>query len=220
VGCNWSHGWNLDAINRRDSTEYQAGEKGSTTPGGCVSLPGKITKGKEKMKTTKKIKRIIAAVVVGIAAFFELCFTGNAVTSWRLARNYSLSSRAVGANNPEHPTSRPGIFVSRVTGRVSHSFPPGPALKISRLICIGKYMAMLIFLAFVITVFVTCPSGRSFATEDDNTGTVQPAAMTSGTEAPSSFEARMVGTVCTFISITLGVVLIAPQGKSKVKSKK
>jgi len=169
------------------------------------------------MKTTKKIKRIIAAVVVGIAAFFELCFTGNAVTSWRLARNYSLSSRAVGANNPEHPTSRPGIIVSRKGAGVS---PKAHAPHISRLICIGKYMAMLIFLAFVITVFVTCPSGRSFATEDDNTGTVQPAAMTSGTEAPSSFEARMVGTVCTFISITLGVVLIAPQGKSKVKSKK
>ena len=164
------------------------------------------------MKSIKKIKRFIATVVVSIAAFFELCFTGKAVTSWRLARNYSLSSRAVGANNPEHPTPRPGIIVSRKGAGVS---PQSPALHISRLICIGKYMAMLIFLAFVITAFVSCPDGRSL--EDGNTGTVQPASMAMGTEAPSSFEARIVGTVFAFISITLGAVLIAPQGKSKVK---
>ena len=134
-----------------------------------------------------KIYRFVSAIVVSIVAFFELCFTGNAVTSWRLARSDShntiLSSSRAGANNPELPQLRPGIVVSRKGAGVT---PPSPALHISRLICIGKYMAMLIFLAFVITVFVTCPSGRSFATEDDNTGTVQPASADTATEGPSS----------------------------------
>jgi len=160
------------------------------------------------MKTINKIRRIIAAVVVAIAAFFELCFTGSADRSWRLARSDSLSLRA-GASNPELPQRpRPGIVVSRKGAGALHT--PASALRISRLICFGKYVAMLIFLAFVITAFVSCPSGRK--TEDGNTGTVQPASMTTGTEAPSSIISRgekIILISCVLVSVTLAAASIA-----------
>ena len=163
-----------------------------------------------------KIYRLISAIAVSIAAFFELCFTGNAVTSWRLARNYSLSSRAVGANNPEHPTSRPGIFVSRVTGRVSHSFPPGPALKISRLIGVGKYLAMLAFLVFVLLV-VTRPGGLSLTEDGVVYGAIR-SASAEATEGQSSNITRkekivMIG--CLLVSFTLATAAIAIRKESR-----
>ena len=133
-----------------------------------------------------KIFRLIPAIVVSIAAFFELCLTGRADRSWRLARNDSFRpSLAAGAKGTpaEHLQPRPGIVISR---KRAGATPPAPALRISRVIYIGKYMAMTIFLAFVITVFVSCPGGRSFATEDGKTGTVQAASTDQAKDGPSS----------------------------------
>jgi hypothetical protein len=157
-----------------------------------------------------KIFRLIPAIAVSIAAFFELCLTGRADRSWRLARNDSFRlSLAAGAKGTpaEHLQPRPGIVISR---KRAGATPPAPALRISRVIYIGKYMAMTIFLAFVITVFVSCPSGRK--TEDGNTGTVQPASMTTGTEAPSSIISRgekIILISCVLVSVTLAAASIA-----------
>jgi len=130
-----------------------------------------------------KIYKLISAVVVSIAAFFELCLTGRACRAWRMARsdNSVLSSKGPGAGTADFTSipPRPGIFVSRVTGRVSHSSPHGPALKISRKVNIGMYSAMTIFLVFCLAVFVICPDGRSFA--EDGTQRIDKNQIASGT---------------------------------------
>jgi len=161
-----------------------------------------------------KIFRLITAIVVSIVALFELLLTGRAVVAWKMAR---LDSRALSQNGPGAGTAdftsispRPGIIISR---RGAGVLPPAPALHISRLICIGKYMAMMIFLAFVITAFVTCPSGQSFhQLEDGNTWTAQSASTDQGTEAPSSTLSQpgnilMAG--CIGASMALAAVSIA-----------
>jgi len=153
-----------------------------------------------------KLYRFVSAVAVSIAAFFELCFTGQAERSWKLARlDYSaLSQLGPGAATAEiTPKPRPGIIISR---KGAGATPPAPALHISRMIRIGKYTAMTIFLAFVITAFVSCPDGRSL--DDGNIGTAQSAAMATGTEAPSSISAITAGTVCVLISITIAAAAI------------
>jgi len=163
-----------------------------------------------------KIFRLITAIVVSIVALFEVLLTGRAVVAWKMAR---LDSRALSQNGPGAGTAdftsispRPGIIVFR-TGRVNHSSPPDPALKISRLIGVGKYTAMLLFLAFVITAFVTCPNGQSFhQLEDGNTWTAQSASTDQGTEAPSSTLSQpgnilMAG--CIGASMALAAVSIA-----------
>jgi len=158
---------------------------------------------------TSKIYRFISAVGVSIAAFFELCFTGRSSLDAQSARLFgsALSLNGPGASNPELPQRpRPGIVVSRKGAGVN---PPASALRISRLIGIGKYMAMLIFLVFCLFV-VTCPSGRTL--EDVNIGIVQTASADTGTEAPSSFVSRndkIVIVGCVLVSVTLAAASIA-----------
>jgi len=167
-----------------------------------------------------KIYKLISAVVVSIAAFFELCLTGRACRAWRMARsdNSVLSSKGPGAGTADFTSipPRPGIFVSRVTGRVSHSFPPGPALKISRLIGVGKYLAMLAFLVFVLLV-VTRPGGLSLTEDGVVYGAIR-SASAEATEGQSSNITRkekivMIG--CLLVSFTLATAAIAIRKESR-----
>lgn len=175
-----------------------------------------------------KLYIFISAVGVMTAAFFELCFTGRAVCSWRLARadTNRLSLRAVGVKvtPAEYPDPRPGNLVFR--RRVGATFPPASIPQLSRKVGIGMYSAMLFFLVFCFTVFVTCPSGRSFAMEDGSGWTVKKMAIASGTgtEAQSSTPVgvkRFAIAGCVIASImTIGVVYINASRKESNYGKK
>jgi len=156
-----------------------------------------------------KLYRLIPAIVVSIAAFFELCLTGRACGAWKMAR---LDSRALSQNGHGAGTAdftsispRPGIIVFR-TGRVSHSSPPDPALKISRLIGVGKYMAMLIFLVFCI--YVTCPSGQSLAEDGGGERIAEQSAPCTATDGQTSAFTRREKIVGGGL-VALSIIIVA-----------
>lgn len=114
---------------------------------------------------------MIAALFVAIISFFELCFTGRAVCSMRLARTGHCLTSHAGATSTNSPKPR-----------CNHS------IFIKRKVSLGMYSAMLIFLVFCITTFVSCPDGRTHLMEDGNSSlriAGQSAAPTA-TEGPSS----------------------------------
>jgi len=145
----------------------------------------------------KKIKKLSAAAAVSLTAFFELCFTVRADSN-------SLSFMAGAKSNPEHLTPRPCIFVFRKGVGVP---PQSPALHISRLVSIGKFMAILIFLVFCFFAFVTSPSGQSFQQlEDGQEWSSIQSASGPGTEPPSSaipISVNIISIGCILYSVLL-----------------
>jgi len=161
------------------------------------------------MRTIKKIKRIIAAVVVAFAAFFELCFTGAAVRSWKLARSDSLSLRAgAKVTSAGNPKPRPVLFVSRGAGKVIP--PPAPAPHFFRRLFVTAAIAIVVIAA----VFcVARPDGL-----EDVTTRCQAASMDQATEGPSSNfmgrKERIVLFGCLLFSIALAAASIAIRKES------
>jgi len=159
---------------------------------------------------------MVAAVLVSIAAFFELCFTGRADRAWRMARSEKGLSSPAGSNgiSAAFTRSRPGQYMFRSGAGVP---PPAPAPQLSRKVGIGMYGAMLIFLAFCIIVFVTCPSGQAFHVEDVTSGIRSQSASGAGTEAPSSLIStsdKIKGSGCVLFSWSaLGFMLFRAHRK-------
>jgi hypothetical protein len=156
----------------------------------------------KKMAAIKKIKKMMAAVLVSIAAFFELCFTGRADCAWRMARSEKALSSPAGPQviPAEYPRARPGNYILRSGAGVP---PPAPAPQLSRKVGIGMYGAMLIFLAFFIILFVSCPDGQAFHGEDVTSGIRSQSASGTGTEAPSSLIStsdKIKGSGCVLFS--------------------
>ena len=144
-----------------------------------------------------KLYRFVSAVAVAIAAFFELCFTGAAERSWRLARTDSFRlSLAVGVKvTPAgHPTPRPGIIVSRGAG----AHPPASAPHFLRRLFVTAAIAIVVVAAII---GVARPDGL----EDVKTGS-QTASADQATEGPSSIISRgekifLIG--CILVSVAL-----------------
>ena len=54
----------------------------------------------------QKMKKLIAAIGVGILAFFELCFTGKATKAWELARKEDSQNEEINGDNCVSDTCR------------------------------------------------------------------------------------------------------------------
>ena len=131
-------------------------------------------------------------MIVSLIAFFELCFTGSAERSMRLARSTDNLSKYAGVamanNTPRRRT---------LTNGAGDFNSPSSAPLLSRKVSIGKYGAMLIFLVFCISAIVLCPDGQSFHQLDLEGGisegiAIQASASGTGKEAPSSRGERAV----------------------------
>lgn len=173
------------------------------------------------------LRKALSAIIVAVIAFFELCFMARAEFAWRLARTNSryevLSLRPVGAKVTPAELPRPGIFILSKGAGV----PPAPALKLSRGVCIGMYLAMLAFLVFCISAIVLCPNGRSFHQEDGHLrtlGIADQSASGTGTEAPSSILDRSgiitVSGCLLFSYAVIGAWIIKSRRKESQDGKK
>jgi hypothetical protein len=153
-----------------------------------------------------------------IAAFFELCFTGGAALSSRLAGSTSNLSKSDGtAMADRSPLSRRGTFTNGAGFlKLEHQNSPAPAPLISRKVSFGMYGAMLIFLAFCLAAIVTCPDGRLFhqELEDGHAERMMASQTASGTvtEDPSSlFDRKALIAVCgcfLFSVVVVGAYII------------
>jgi len=140
-------------------------------------------------------------------AFFELCLTGWAEHSWRIARadDHNILSSKVGAISMDADPLKPrrNLFLSK--GRaINQSSTSKPAPQLSRRISIGLYLAMLIFLVFCFNTFVAGPNGQSFKKVEDGQIVIGITESGTATEGPSSNEidmpARIAVTFCLVLS--------------------
>jgi len=168
--------------------------------------------------TITKVKKLLAAIVISTIAFFELCFTGKAVGTWRIARADGWSNILTAGEKPTSAVHPPAVqSLSRGAGEYNSPFPPEPApIFLSRLIIVIVIAGLMIVGALL---SVESPNGQSFYTEggiqriDEN----QMASGT-GTEPRSSGPGRaeqiaITGCVIASMIMVIGVCLVNAKRK-------
>ena len=165
--------------------------------------------------TITKVKKLLAAIVISTIAFFELCFTGKAVGTWRIARADGWSNILTAGEKPTSAVRPPAVqFLSRGAGEHKPSFPPEPApIFLSRLIIVIAFAGLMIVGALLC---VEKSTGLTHTEDriqgiDDN----QEASGT-GMEAPSSGFGRaeqIAITGCVITSMIIGVCLVNAKRK-------
>ena len=93
-----------------------------------------------------KVKKLLAAIVISTIAFFELCFTGKAVGTWRIARADGWSNILTAGEKPTSAVHPPAVqSLSRWAGEYNSPFPPEPApIYLSRLIIVIAITGLMI----------------------------------------------------------------------------
>lgn len=177
-----------------------------------------------KMNTiSKKIEKLISAIIVSAIAFFELCLTGRADYSYRIARiddrpnNLKAGANFGTADNPQMP--RLSNYLSFIKGADVKSSASAP-IYFSRLIIIIAIAALMIVGALLsvepsTASMHTVDGEQRIQTMQENTGM--------GTEPPSTTvddKIAIIGCFIASIMIIGGIYLNIPRKESRYGQRK